>query len=253
MAGKKIRIGEIRVTRTVTWQYRQNIQTRQSIEYDKKLTYLPHAPSSSVPAISTSSAKVSLPKPSTSIVRPDVRFIISSGKRHRQPGEFSLPIETLFDAFEDRRKPEGLDKITEYDVFVSHASEDKAGYVDDLISAFREAGIKVWYDDTALEWGKSLRQQIDEGIKRAKYGIVVLSKNFFKKTWTNRELNGILAKEIVTGATPLPIWYDLTYEDVYNFSPILADIKAFPTKQYSIGDICQAMQLTLQRAIDKDG
>jgi hypothetical protein len=39
-----------------------------------------------------------------------------------------------------------------------------------------------------------------------------------------RELEGILAKETITGSTPLPIWYDISYEEVYEFSPILAGV-----------------------------
>ncbi|MEG2262111.1 MAG: toll/interleukin-1 receptor domain-containing protein [Clostridia bacterium] len=246
MAGKKIKIGEIKITRRVTYRTQQTFRAQQSFEYDVGPVATPRISTPQATAL-PSSAKVSLPKPKTTIVRTNTRFINSAGHRHLQPGDYPLPVETLFDALEERRKPEEQATRADYDVFVSHASEDKAPYVNDLVQAFRDAGIKVWYDDTAMQWGKSLRQQIDEGIKCSRYAIFVLSKSYFKKTWTNRELNGILAKENVTGATPLPIWYDVSYNDVFEYSPMLADVKAFPTNQYSIDQICQAMQLTLQR------
>ena len=134
-----------------------------------------------------------------------------------------------------------------YDVFISHASEDKESFVNPLVEALQDAGIRVWYDALEMEWGKSLREQIDNGIKRSKYAIVVLSKNFFAKKWTNRELDGILAKEGVTGVAPLPIWYELTYEDVYNFSPTLSGLYSLSTDQHSITDICQSFKLVLKK------
>ena len=51
----------------------------------------------------------------------------------------------------------------EYDVFVSHASEDKA-YVRRLNAALKKAKIKVWYDEDAIAWGDDLRQSIDKGL-----------------------------------------------------------------------------------------
>ena len=105
----------------------------------------------------------------------------------------------------------------------------------------------MWYDTTEMQWGKSLREQIDNGIKRSKFAILVLSKHFFAKKWPQRELDGILAKETVTGSTPLPIWHNISYEEVYEFSPTLAGVYAYSTAAYSIDNICQALKLTLDK------
>ena len=134
-----------------------------------------------------------------------------------------------------------------YDVFISHASEDKADFVNPLVEKLQDAGISVWYDALELQWGKSLREQIDNGIKRSKFAMLVLSQNFFKKQWPKRELDGILAKETITGNAPLPIWYNLTQEEVYEFSPTLSGIFSISTKDHSIDDICKAFQLLLQK------
>jgi hypothetical protein len=49
---------------------------------------------------------------------------------------------------------------------------------------------------TALIVGESLRGKIDEGLSHSRYGIVVLSPNFFVKTWPQQELDGLVSKEV---------------------------------------------------------
>lgn len=119
----------------------------------------------------------------------------------------------------------------EYDAFISHAWEDKEDFVDELVSEMKNAGIKVWYDTTQLRWGDSMRQRIDEGLKKSKFGIVVLSPNYIAegKYWTKAELNGLFQLESTNGKTILPIWYNLNKQDVINFSPMLSDVKAMTT------------------------
>ncbi|MBB2961869.1 toll/interleukin-1 receptor domain-containing protein [Methylobacterium sp. R2-1] len=68
-----------------------------------------------------------------------------------------------------------------YDVFISHAWEDKEDFVKDLATKARDAGIKVWYDKFSLQWGDSIRQKIDAGLASSYFGIAVLSPSFFSK------------------------------------------------------------------------
>src|SRR5690625_877113 len=63
-----------------------------------------------------------------------------------------------------------------YDVFISHASEDKEEFVKPLAEVLRKEKIEVWYDDFTLEWGMSIRQSIDKGLANSKFGIVIISK-----------------------------------------------------------------------------
>ena len=53
----------------------------------------------------------------------------------------------------------------DYDVFVSHAWEDKKEFVDEFVQALRDCGIRVWYDTTQMKWGDSMRAKIDDGLK----------------------------------------------------------------------------------------
>jgi TIR domain len=109
----------------------------------------------------------------------------------------------------------------QWDVFVSHASEDK-DVTDPLVAGLTERGLRVWYDRTELRIGDSLRRKIDEGLARCRYGIVLLSHSFFAKDWPQIELDGLAAREIDGRKVILPVWHGLTYGDVVKYSPSLA-------------------------------
>lgn len=118
---------------------------------------------------------------------------------------------------------------TNWDVFISHASEDKDSLVRDLAKALASSGLKVWYDEFTLKLGDSLRRSIDRGLAASRFGIVVLSHSFFSKEWPQRELDGLVAKEITSGKAILPVWHNITKEEVASYSPILADRLAVPS------------------------
>ena len=130
-----------------------------------------------------------------------------------------------------------------YDVFISHASEDKKSFVRELADTLiEEYNIKVWYDEFSIKWGDSLRKSIDKGLKSSKFGIVVISKSFIKKGWTNYELDGLFQKEMTYGKTILPIWHDITKDEVQDFSPSLAGRKALNTSMYTIKEIAEELK-----------
>jgi len=110
-----------------------------------------------------------------------------------------------------------------WDVFISHAWEDKETVARPLAEALSREGLKVWYDEFALTLGDSLRRSIDRGLAKSKYGVVILSPHFFAKEWPRRELDGLTAREASSGKTILPVWHNVTREDVERFSPVLAD------------------------------
>ena len=110
-----------------------------------------------------------------------------------------------------------------WDVFISHASEDKEQLVRPLAQALTAKGIGVWYDEFSLKMGDSLRSSIDYGLANSRYGVVVLSKSFFLKHWPQQELNGLSSKELNGKKVILPIWHKVNADDVREFSPIMAD------------------------------
>lgn len=110
-----------------------------------------------------------------------------------------------------------------YDVFISHASEDKDSFVRSLANALHEKGLSVWYDEFTLTVGDSLRRSIDHGLAQSRFGIVVLSKHFFAKEWPQRELDGLTAREIKVVKVILPVWHEVSRDDILKYSPVLAD------------------------------
>lgn len=129
------------------------------------------------------------------------------------------------------------DYIREHDVFISHASEDKDEIVRPLAIALKNAGLSVWYDEFELKIGDSLRQKIDRGLAKSRFGIVVLSKSFIKKGWTNYELDGIITKVVSGEQVLLPIWHNITKQEVVDFSPSIADKLARNTANFTVEEI----------------
>ena len=111
-----------------------------------------------------------------------------------------------------------------YDAFISHASEDKEGFVRPLAEALVEAGFSIWYDEMTLTVGDQLRRSIDRGLSASRYGIVVLSTAFFSKNWPNYELDGLVTREMAGGGKViLPIWHKVSKDEVMAYSTSLAD------------------------------
>ncbi len=129
------------------------------------------------------------------------------------------------------------DDLREHDVFISHASEDKDEIVRPLAMALKNAGLSVWYDEFELKIGDSLRQKIDKGLAKSKFGIVVLSKSFIRKGWTNYELDGIITKVVSGEQVLLPIWHNITKQEVVDFSPSIADKLARNTANFTVDEI----------------
>jgi len=118
----------------------------------------------------------------------------------------------------------------EWDVFISHATEDKDAIAHPLAEAIRARGLRVWYDDFSLKLGDSLRQSIDRGLARSRFGVVILSGYFFEKHWPQLELNGLATREVSGERVILPVWHGVGFTEVRNYSVTLADRLAVQTR-----------------------
>ena len=127
----------------------------------------------------------------------------------------------------------------DYDVFISHSSADKEEFVRPLAMELQKLGLKVWYDEFELKIGDSLRRSIDQGLINSRYGIVVLSSSFFKRDWTNYELDGFVNKEMNGLKVILPIWHKVSKDEVQKFSLSLADKVALNSSIYSVKEIAE--------------
>jgi hypothetical protein len=135
----------------------------------------------------------------------------------------------------------------EYDVFISHAWEDKEDFVDEFITELSSIDIKAWYDKQGIEWGDSMRERIDDGLRKSKFGVVIISPNYIAdgKYWTKAELDGLFQLESINGKTILPVWHNITKKDVMVYSPIIAGRLAMTTANMTPKEIADELLVVL--------
>ena len=117
----------------------------------------------------------------------------------------------------------------------------KYEFVRPLAEELDKLGVKVWYDEFTLEVGDSLRKSIDRGLAAARFGIVVLSSSFFRKNWTQYELDGLVAREMQGNKVILPIWHKISKSELIRYSPSLADKVALNSSLLSTTEIAKEL------------
>ena len=109
-----------------------------------------------------------------------------------------------------------------FDFFVSHATADKETVVLPLVTALRQRGQLVWYDDLEIKPGDDLLAVIKRGIDSSLFGVAVVSKSFFGRRWTEAEIDVLMRRRIFL------VLYNVTAEDLATIRPALADRYAVP-------------------------
>ncbi|SCX59804.1 TIR domain-containing protein [Klenkia marina] len=143
-----------------------------------------------------------------------------------------------------RHAPPAVGSATEsvqqvWDVFISHASEDKETVAAPLAQHLQDLGVTVWLDSLELKIGDSLRRKIDEGLANSRFGVVVFSRPFLAKGWTQYELDGLVTRQVDGEQNLLPIWHDITRDEIKAASPSLVEKFALLTAQFGIEDIAR--------------
>lgn len=119
----------------------------------------------------------------------------------------------------------------QYDVFISHANKDKLAYVEELYSTVESLGINIFYDKKVIAWGDNWKQTILNGTDSSEFAIIVISKNFFDREWTEKELKMFLTRQNETGQKIiLPLLYDVTVDEFKAKYPELEEIQCIETK-----------------------
>ena len=104
-----------------------------------------------------------------------------------------------------------------WDFFISHSTSDKEAVVLPLVMALRERGQRVWYDDLEIKPGDDLAQRINLGIASSLFGVVVISKTFFGRRWTEAEIKSLMARKVFL------VLSGVTAESLAAIRPELAD------------------------------
>lgn len=144
------------------------------------------------------------------------------------------------------KRAEKVSSVTynEYDFFISHATEDKKEIAEPLALELSKRGAKVWLDKFEMTVGDSLRSSIDYGIAHSKHGVIIVSKDYMRKFWTEKEMNAFYVKLSLDNKNSkilLPIWHHVTKQEVARFSPMLADLLALSTEDYTISALADKL------------
>jgi hypothetical protein len=109
----------------------------------------------------------------------------------------------------------------------------------------------VWYDDFSMEVGQSLRESVEKGIKDCGFCILVLTPNFLKNGgWPKREYTMAFTKELVEdSAAILPVWHNVSRNDVYEYSPHLADRLGLRWS-HGVEDVCWRLYRAIDRRVE---
>ena len=137
--------------------------------------------------------------------------------------------------------------MKKYHAFISYASEDLDSFVLPLANRLKSIGLKIWFDRFCLKIGDSIIEKINLGLSESNYGIVVFSKNFFKKKFPKKELNALFNLEIDNKSLILPIWKDISKKDIMKHYPLLAD--KWAAKSWEGID---SISVQLQEVLDPD-
>lgn len=141
-----------------------------------------------------------------------------------------------------------------YDIFLSHASEDKDEVARPLAEMLQKRGLKVWYDETELKIGDNLVRKINAGISASRFGILVLSNSFFNKHWTKYELDVLENLMVTEDRVLFSIQHKITIEKIKSYRASLANIFARSTTTHTIEEIADEIYeviMDVEKGIDE--
>ena len=147
------------------------------------------------------------------------------------------PLAAMPSLLRDARPSDSASDELGHDVFICHASADKDEVVRELADHLRSKELRVWFDEFTLQIGDNLRRKIDSGLANSRFGVVVLSPAFFANEWPQYELDGLVTRDIEESQIILPIWHNITKEEVIQQSPPLATRLARSTATHTLEEI----------------
>jgi TIR domain/SIR2-like domain len=90
-----------------------------------------------------------------------------------------------------------------YDTFISYRSADQEA-VSPVVSALKDQGIVVWYDDDQIEPGSAVIERIEEGLGSSKSVVLFVGRTGFGG-WQDLEYGGALERAVYEGLRLIPV------------------------------------------------
>lgn len=158
----------------------------------------------------------------------------------------------LYELSSDIKQSVDKKEIVEFDVFLSHSSLDKEEYISELSDKLENKELKVFEDVKVFKVGQSQTDMMNMGILNSRFVVVFLSPNFIKSGWSEYEFKSFLNREInEKRIIILPIWHNVSYEDVQDYNPYLVDKFALDTKKYSLDEIVESIHQAVKSSMEE--
>ncbi len=93
----------------------------------------------------------------------------------------------------------------DYEIFISHASEDKAAIARPIYEACERYGLKAFLDEEHIAWGQSFTKKINTALGAARTIVCIVSSNSVTKDWPLLEMNTALGMEASGAKTVVPV------------------------------------------------
>ncbi|MEO1503419.1 MAG: reverse transcriptase domain-containing protein [Pseudomonadota bacterium] len=93
----------------------------------------------------------------------------------------------------------------DYDIFISHAREDKAEIARPIFEACEKLGLKAFLDEEHIGWGQQFTQKINVALGAARTVLAIVSTNSVGKDWPVAEMNAALGLEVDGEKTVAPL------------------------------------------------
>lgn len=131
--------------------------------------------------------------------------------------------------------------------FISHDSRDKESIAKDIAVGLQKRLCPVWYDEFTLKVGDNLRESIETGIKKCKKCVLIISPNFISNNgWSKKEFESVFTREIIKNESVfLPVWFNVTKDQVYEYSPALANIIGLNFNDFGLEETCRRLSLVV--------
>lgn len=142
-------------------------------------------------------------------------------------------------------------EIIEFDVFLSHSSLDKDIFVSELSEKLSNKGLKVFEDVKVFKIGQSQTDMMNMGILNSRFVVIFLSKNFIESGWSQYEFKSFLNREInEKRVIILPIWHDVSVDEVRQYNPYIVDKYAFNTSKQTLDEMVNQIHQVVLDSLD---
>jgi len=140
----------------------------------------------------------------------------------------------------------------QYDVFVSHASEDTEDFVEPLVDELKRRGVTSWYDRERMTYGDAILQRMKDGLRDSRSGVIVASPHYFGKMFTKPELNALLMRALADESRKvIAVLYQMNGRELSEADPILATHMYIDAAQYNPAEIAAFIHAAVSPDVER--